>query len=69
MKISARNQFKGTIVKIEEGVVTALVVSDIGNGNKITSTISLAALKDLDLKVGSEVTSVIKASSVLLFAE
>ena len=69
MKISARNQFKGTIVKIEEGVVTALVVSDIGNGNKITSTISLAALKDLDLKVGSEVTSVIKASSVLLFTE
>lgn len=69
MKTSARNQFKGTVVKIEEGVVTALVVSDIGDGKQITATISLDALKELDIKVGSEVTSVVKASSVLLFAE
>jgi len=69
MKMSARNQFKGTVVKIEEGVVTALVVSDIGDGKQITSTISLDALKDLDIKIGSVVTSVIKASSVLLFTE
>ncbi|MDF2926082.1 MAG: molybdenum-pterin binding protein 3 [Paenibacillaceae bacterium] len=66
MKISARNQLKGTIADISEGQVNVKVTVDIGGGNKITSIISLDAVKDLELKVGSEVTAVIKASSVLL---
>jgi molybdopterin-binding protein len=66
LKISARNQLKGTIADISEGQVNVKVTVDIGGGNKITSIISLDAVKDLELKVGSEVTAVIKASSVLL---
>ncbi len=66
MKLSARNQLKGKVTDIKEGVVTARVIVDIGNGNKITSTISMDAVKDLDIKVGSEVTTIIKASSVML---
>ncbi len=66
MKLSARNQFKGKVLEVTEGVVNARVVVDIGDGKKITSTISMDALKDLDIKVGSEVTSIIKASSVML---
>jgi len=69
MALSARNQFKGKVVSIKEGVVTAYVVVDIGGGNHVTSSVSMDAVKDLGLKVGSEVTSVIKASSVLLMTE
>lgn len=67
MKISARNQFEGTIVSIEVGQVNAKVVVDTG-GQKLTSIISVEALHDLELKEGSTVTAVIKASSVLLMA-
>lgn len=66
MKLSARNQFKGKVIEVKEGLVTAKVVVDIGDGKQITSTISMDSLKDLDIKVGSEVTSIIKASSVMI---
>lgn len=69
MKLSARNQLKGKVVSISEGAVTAYVVVDIGSGKLITSSVSIAAVKELDLKVGSDVTSIIKASSVLLMTE
>lgn len=67
MKISARNQFEGTVISIEEGQVNAKVVVDTG-GQKLTSIISVEALHDLELKEGSNVTAIIKASSVLLMA-
>lgn len=67
MKISARNQFEGTVISIEEGQVNAKVVVDTG-GQKLTSIISVEALRDLNLKEGSPVTAIIKASSVLLMA-
>ncbi len=67
MKISARNQLKGKVTEIQEGVVTAKVVVDIG-GNMITSMISMDSVKDLGIKVGSDVTVVIKSTSVMLMA-
>ena len=66
MKLSARNQLKGKVVKIEEGAVNAIVVIDIGGGNQITSSITINAVKELDLKVGSEAYAVIKATSVMV---
>lgn len=69
MKLSARNQISGKVLSIKEGVVNASVKVDIGGGNIISSTITLEAVKDLDLKVGSDVTTVIKSSSVLLMVE
>lgn len=67
MKLSARNQLTGKVVSIKEGVTTATVVVNVGDNN-ITSTISIDALKDLAIEVGSEVTTVIKATSVMLMA-
>ncbi len=69
MKLSARNQLKGKVTEIKEGLVTAKVVVDIGNDKYITSSITMDAVKELDIKVGSEVTAVIKASSVMLAVE
>ena len=47
MKLSARNQFKGTILSIEEGAVNGIVRIDIGGGNIVTSTISMGSIREL----------------------
>lgn len=66
MKLSARNILKGRVVDVDKGKVTAIVRIDIGGGTIITSSITMAALKDLKLKKGSDVHAIIKASDVLL---
>ncbi|MDR0525466.1 MAG: TOBE domain-containing protein [Spirochaetaceae bacterium] len=66
MKISARNQLKGKVLSIKEGAVNGIVVLDIGGGNKITSTISLEAIKELGLKAGTDAYAIIKATSVMV---
>ncbi|WP_313134303.1 TOBE domain-containing protein [Anaerocolumna sp.] len=66
MKLSARNQLSGKIVEIQEGAVNGVVVIDIGGGNKISATISMLSIKDLNLKVGSDAIAVIKATSVMV---
>ena len=65
MKLSARNQFKGTVVEITEGAVNGYVKIDIG-GNVISSNISMASIRELGLTVGSTAYAVIKASSVMV---
>ncbi|QOR22222.1 TOBE domain-containing protein [Haemophilus parainfluenzae] len=71
MKISARNQLKGTVKSIETGSVNAIVHIDIGNGNGnvISSTISIDAVKELGLAVGKEAYAIIKATSVMVGVE
>ena len=66
MKISARNAIKGKVTHVKEGAVAAQVHVDIGGGNAITSVITVDALEDLGIRVGSEVTVVIKATEVML---
>ena len=66
MKLSARNQLKGTIVSIDEGAVNGIVKIDIGGGNVISSTISMNAIRELELEVGKPAYAVIKATSVMI---
>lgn len=66
MKISARNQLKGKIVNIQPGSVNAIVILDIGGGNHVSATISLDAVKELNLTVGSEAYAIVKATSVMI---
>lgn len=68
MKVSGRNQLKGTVTDIKKGIITAEVVVDIGGGNHITSIVSLESIEDLGIKPGSEVTALIKSTSVMLLA-
>ncbi|MTK12447.1 MAG: molybdenum-pterin-binding protein [Clostridiaceae bacterium] len=69
MKISARNQLRGKIVEIKEGAVNAIVILEIGGGEKLSATISLDAVKELKLSVGAEATAVIKSTSVMVATE
>lgn len=66
MKLSARNQLKGVVESIEVGSVNAIVHINIGQGNIISSTISLDAVKELKLEVGKEAYAIIKATSVMV---
>ena len=66
MKLSARNQFKGKVVDIQEGAVNGIVKIDIGAGNVMSATISMNAIKELGLAVGKEAYAVVKATSVMV---
>ena len=66
MKLSTRNQIKGEVIEVVTGTVAAMVKIDIGGGNTITSTITVNAVNDLQLKKGDKVTVLIKASSVMI---
>lgn len=66
MKLSARNQIKGKVVEVRLGAVAAQVKVDIGGGNVINSMITVDSVKDLDLKVGSAVTVLVKSTEVML---
>jgi molybdopterin-binding protein len=65
MKLSARNQLQGKVVSVVKGQTTAHVRVDIG-GNIITSSITNEAVDDLGLKIGDEVTAIVKASDVII---
>ncbi|CEI73388.1 MULTISPECIES: TOBE domain-containing protein [Romboutsia] len=68
MKLSARNQLKGIVKEIKMGAINAKVTIDI-NGQMLTSVVTIDAIEDLGIKVGDEVTSVIKSSSVMLMVD
>jgi molybdopterin-binding protein len=66
MRISARNQIKGTVVEVKKGATTSHVRVDIGGGNIMTSAITNEAVDELGIKPGGKVTVVVKASDVMI---
>ena len=46
MKLSARNQFSGTVTKVTEGAVNGIVTIDV-NGTPVSATISMNAIREL----------------------
>lgn len=66
MEISARNKMKGTIKEITLGSVMAKVKIDIGNGNVISSVITIESVSDLALKTGDEVYAIVKSTEVMI---
>ena len=69
MKISGRNKFKGKVINIVPGIVTAEVEIDMGNGNIVAGVITKRSLEDLQIKQGDELTALIKATSVMFIKE
>lgn len=66
MKISARNQLKGTVTAVEKGPVSAKVKIDVGGGTIITSTVTSETVEELGLAIGDSVVAIVKASDVLI---
>ena len=66
MKLSARNQFAGTVTKVTEGAVNSIVRIEALGGNTISATISNIAVEELVLKPGVDALAVIKATSVMV---
>ena len=69
MKISARNQLKGTIVDVVKGATTSHIKIDIGGGVIVTSSITNDAVDELKLAKGKSAVAVIKASDVMVGTE
>lgn len=68
MKLSARNQFVGTVKNINKGAINSIVKVEIAGGNVVSSTISNEAVNELGLEVGNEATVIVKATDVLVMA-
>jgi molybdopterin-binding protein len=65
MKISARNQLRGTVKSVNEGAAIANVELDV-NGQRLVASITVEAARELGLKEGAAVTAIVKASDVIL---
>jgi len=65
MRLSARNQIPATITAINSGEAIANVELDAG-GVRLVASITMEAVQQLGLAVGTEVTAVIKASDVIV---
>ena len=66
MRISARNQIKGTVVEVTKGATTSHIRVDIGGGQMMTSSITNEAVDELALTKGGKVVVVVKASDVMI---
>lgn len=65
MKVSARNQLRGTVRGIRRGEAIANVELDVA-GNRLVASITTEAVDELGLSEGDEITAIIKASDVIL---
>ena len=61
--INVRNQFKGVIKEIVEGEVVSEIDVQTASGI-VTSVITTRSVRDLELKVGSEVIAFVKSTEV-----
>jgi molybdate transport system regulatory protein len=66
LKISARNRWKGKVLSVEKGQITAKVKIQMVVPGVVTAVISREAVEDLDIKVGDEVEAVVKATEVMV---
>jgi molybdopterin-binding protein len=63
--VNARNQFRGKVIEIILGSVVSEIDVETPAGT-VTSVITTRSVRDLDLKVGSDVIAIIKATDVAL---
>lgn len=67
MKISARNQLKGTVSSVAEGAVNGVVTINLG-GTSVKADITMEAIRELGLEEGVTAYAIIKATNVMFAA-
>ena len=68
MRLSTRNQLRGTVEAIEPGAVTSIVKVRVGD-QIVTASVTREAVEELELSSGSSVVVLIKSSDVMLAVE
>jgi molybdate transport system regulatory protein len=66
MSLSIRNQIPGTVASVTPGEVMAVVKLRLDGGQALTAAITVEAVRDLGLEVGSPVRALIKSTEVSL---
>jgi molybdate transport system regulatory protein len=66
LKLSARNRFKGKVIAVEKGVITAKVKVEVKMPVTVTAVITKEAVEDLDIKVGDEVEAIVKSTEIII---
>ena len=66
MKLSARNILAGTVESLHKGAVTTTLKVALPGGQHVTSSITNEAVEELDLKIGDQVSAIIKSSDVII---
>ena len=65
MRLSARNQFQGTVTNINTGAAMAEVAVKVGN-LEFVAAITEGSVKNMGLKNGDAVTVAVKATEVIV---
>jgi molybdopterin-binding protein len=68
MRLSTRNQLKGTVTGVALGGIMAEVRVDIG-GQTVVAAITRGSAEELELAEGDAVTVLVKATEVMLGKE
>ena len=68
MKLSARNQLRGTVTRINRGAAIANVDVNV-QGQRVVASITVEAVDSLGISEGDDVVAVIKASDVMIAKE
>jgi molybdopterin-binding protein len=66
MKLSARNQLKGTVRAVVHGAVNSEVEIELPGGAVVVAIITRSSAESLGLTPGSEAYAVVKASDVMV---
>ncbi|MES2683665.1 MAG: TOBE domain-containing protein [Pseudomonadota bacterium] len=66
LKLSARNQLRGTVQRLTPGAVNTEVVIALKGGNSVAAIITNTSANDLQLVEGLPAIAIFKASSVIL---
>ena len=66
LRLSARNQLRGTITAVQHGEVMSTIKAVLGDGQPLTAAITKEAARDLDLAPGDHVLIVIKSTEVMV---
>lgn len=66
VRTSARNRISGTVVSVEPGAVNTEVVLDIGEGKTLCAIVTDDSAAALDIKPGTRLSALVKASQIIL---
>jgi molybdate transport system regulatory protein len=69
MKTSARNQFFGTVSRVQPGAVNDEIDIDIAGGHRIVAIVTHESTASLGLAPGAQAFALVKASSIILMTE